>query len=109
MVVQGIAINKTSTRLNRRASGIIARMGDPVIVRLRFTKAQGDYILTQPIHESQVVEKETKDYLTIRLTVCIAYELITSIVGWGDQVKVPEPKSLKDEIREIHRKAMGLY
>ena len=93
----------------KNSVGVIARMGDPVTVRLQFTKKQGDYILTQPVHESQVVEKETKDYLTIRLTVCIAYELITSIVGWGDQVKVLAPKSLKDEIKEMHRKALNLY
>ena len=89
--------------------GIIARMGPPVKVRLRFTKVQGDYILTLPIHKSQVVEKQTKDYTTIRLTVGISYELISSIVSWGDQVKVLEPKELKEEIKEIHRKALELY
>ncbi len=89
--------------------GIIARMGPPVKVRLRFTKVQGDYILTLPIHKSQVVEKQTKDYTTIRLTLGISYELISSIVSWGDQVKVLEPKALKDEIRETHRKALELY
>jgi predicted DNA-binding transcriptional regulator YafY len=93
----------------KNSVGVIARMGDPVIVRLRFTKAQGDYILTQRIHESQVVEKKTKDYTTILLTVSITYELTSAIVAWGDQVKVLAPKGLKDEIREIHRRSLALY
>ena len=89
--------------------GIIARLGPPVKVRLRFTKVQGDYILTLPIHKSQVVEKQTKEHTTISLNVGISYELISSIVSWGDQVQVLEPKSLKNEIRDIHRKALDLY
>jgi len=36
--------------------GLIARMGEPVKVRLSLTRNQGDYLLTQPVHESQVVE-----------------------------------------------------
>jgi predicted DNA-binding transcriptional regulator YafY len=92
----------------KNSVGVIARM-DPVTVRLRFTKSQGDYILTQPIHKSQEVEKKTKDFLTVRLSVSITYELTSAILSWGDQVKVLEPKSLKDEIREMHRKALELY
>jgi predicted DNA-binding transcriptional regulator YafY len=97
------------TEYFKNSVGVIARMGDPVVVRLRFTKAQGDYILTQPIHQSQVAERKTKDYVTIRLSVLVTYELTSAIVSWGDHVKVLEPKSLKDEIMEMHRKALGLY
>ncbi|MEI7982970.1 MAG: WYL domain-containing protein, partial [Bacteroidota bacterium] len=93
----------------RNSVGVIARLGDPVTVRLRFTNSQAEYILTQPIHQSQVVEKKTKDYVTIRLSVGISYELTSAIIACGDQVKVLEPRSLKDEIREAHRKALELY
>jgi predicted DNA-binding transcriptional regulator YafY len=93
----------------KNSVGIIARLGDPVTVRLRFTRIQGDYVLTQPIHSSQVVEKQTEEYTTIKLCVGISYELTSSIVSWGDQVKVLAPKSLKDEIRKIHKNAFDLY
>ena len=93
----------------KNSVGVIARMGDPVTVRLRFTKSQGDYILTQPIHETQKLEKKTKDYITIQLSVCVTYELTSAIVSWGDQVKVLAPTSLKQEISEMHRKALELY
>jgi len=89
--------------------GIIARLGPPIKVRLRFTKVQGDYILTLPIHKSQFVETQTKEYTTIRLMVSVTYELTSAIVAWGDQVKVLEPKLLKDEIKDIHQRALDLY
>ena len=93
----------------KNSVGVIARMGDPVTVRLRFTKIQGDYILSQPIHETQEVEKTTKNFTTIRLKVCISYELTSAIVAWGGEVKVLEPKNLKEEIRETHRRALAQY
>lgn len=89
--------------------GIIARMGEPVKVRLSFTKSQAAYLLAQPIHDSQIVEDQDEDRTVFSLNVLITHELESAILSWGDQVKVLEPESLAEVIRERHQKAFNQY
>ena len=89
--------------------GVIARMGVPVKVRLSLTRSQGAYLLTQPVHESQVVEEEDEDRIIISLNVFITYELRSAILSWGEQVKVLEPESLAQEIKENLQRSISQY
>ena len=74
---------------------------EPEKVRLKFTKSQIPYILTQPWHESQKVEEETDAYTIISLNVHPSPELEILILGMHSEVEVLEPEGLRERIREM--------
>jgi len=87
--------------------GIIAPTSKPVKVVLKFTKFQAWYVITQPIHSSQKV-KMKKDHALVELKVVPTYELRMLILGWGPDVEVLQPKSLREEIIELHQECVPI-
>lgn len=75
--------------------------GKPEKVVLLFTSYEAPYILSQPLHHSQKIIYEDGDGLQIELYVYISYELIQTILSYGDQVKVIKPTGLKKKILEV--------
>jgi predicted DNA-binding transcriptional regulator YafY len=73
--------------------GIIAPMGKPVKVVLKFTKFQAWYVITQPIHESQKVIMK-KNHALVEIKVIPTYELRMLILGYGPDVEVLKPVTL---------------
>lgn len=59
------------------------------------------YIATKPIHPSQTElrEKSTDEYRTIRLRVQINNELESAILGYGDDMEVISPECLREKIK----------
>jgi len=83
--------------------GIITSSENPQKVVLKLTQRQAWYVITQPIHSSQKVT-EKKGHFIVELKVIPTYELIMLIMGWGPEVEVIQPKSLKSRIFELHKK-----
>jgi len=82
----------------KSAIGIIAPDAEPQEVILKFNKDQGQYVITQPIHESQEILEETDSHVLISLFVIPTYELVSMILGWGAEVEVLESESLRERI-----------
>ena len=78
--------------------GINAPQTKPEHIILEFSKKQANYILTQPIHDSQEVIETTDQHLVISIDVNPTYELISMILGWTCDVKVLKPESLRNQI-----------
>lgn len=93
----------------RHAVGVIVSDEPPAEITLRFTARQGMYVLTQPVHESQVVVSQDKESIVVRLTLVPAYEFISMILGWGADVEVLEPAWLREKIRGMIREMLGVY
>ena len=85
--------------------GIITSFEEPQKVVLKLTPRQAWYVITQPIHSSQRV-MEKKDHFLVELTVIPTYELTMLIMGWGPAVEVIQPKSLRQEIFELHKQSI---
>lgn len=68
---------------------------------LHFSKEQGHYIKSMPIHPSQIIGKDDENGLIVSLQLKINHELISEILSYGDQVKVLEPRKLRDELSRI--------
>ncbi len=85
--------------------GIITSSEKPQKVVLKLTPRQAWYVITQPIHSSQKVT-EKKDHFIVELHVIPTYELTMLIMGWGPEVEVIRPKSLKDRIFDLHKKCV---
>lgn len=92
----------------KHALGIsVLRDQDPANIKLRISPKQAPYVLSRPIHDSQELIKTTDDYIEIKLHVIINYELISTLLGMGSDLKVLEPESLKAQITEAHKGASG--
>lgn len=81
--------------------GITQNNEKPYKVKLKFPSQQKGYLITQPLHASQVIKEQSDNTLIIELEVYLTYELVERILGYGEHVEVIAPLELKAEI--IHR------
>ena len=81
--------------------GVIAPQSKPPLIKLTFSKEQSPYILTQPIHWSQKVIKETKDGVVISVQIHPTYEFESLVLGWRDDVEVLSPRSFRNRIKDF--------
>lgn len=89
--------------------GIDIQHKDIVKVVLAFSPRQSNYVRTQDIHRSQQKIKDDKDGVHIQLNLMINYELIMLILSYGAEVRVLEPVSLANQIKEISKNVNDLY
>lgn len=78
----------------RDVVGVSVSTSSPETIRLRFTPEQANYVITKPLHASQKITKQTRQYLDIELCLIINYELKKLIWSFGDTVEVLEPADL---------------
>jgi predicted DNA-binding transcriptional regulator YafY len=71
----------------------------PDRVVLSFTPSQAQYVLSQPIHHTQKLVKESADAVVVELEVYPTHELIMTILGFGSGVIVLEPATLREKIK----------
>ncbi len=89
--------------------GVTKTDKNPEKIILQIDSLQKNYILSQPLHHSQKILKETKKYLLIELNVVINYELTSLLLSFKNNVKVIKPQSLVREIKEIASNICKLY
>lgn len=90
--------------------GILGPNADkPQTVVLSFDSFQGKYIKSLPIHESQEIVIDNKKVLQIKLKLFITYDFIMELMSHGSNVKVIEPESLKNELKNNFKKSLKLY
>ncbi|MBZ9628158.1 WYL domain-containing protein [Psychroflexus sp. CAK1W] len=67
---------------------------------IRVSKALWPYIETKPLHGSQKVKDRQEDYVDISLDLILNYELETLLLSFGEKIKVLEPQSLVEKLKE---------
>ena len=72
---------------------------------------QSQYVLTKPLHSSQrIIERHRKDRsITFGIKVVLNFELERLLLGYGENIKVLQPKSLADRMRAILQQAAERY
>jgi predicted DNA-binding transcriptional regulator YafY len=78
-------------------------------VILSFTRAQGMYVKSLPMHRSQKVLIDNEQECRIELNLMPNYELTQQILMHHSWVKVIEPLWLKEEIKSLLNKAINNY
>jgi predicted DNA-binding transcriptional regulator YafY len=73
--------------------------GEPVRVALRFSRAVARYVAERQWHPSQAVSLLLTGELEMALKVPLSPELRRWVLGYGKDVEVLEPKSLREDIR----------
>jgi predicted DNA-binding transcriptional regulator YafY len=81
------------------AFGITVGDSKPVEVKLSFPMYQLGYIQTSPLHDSQKIEIEEAGF-SLKLKVLPTYEFYEKLLSFGANVKVLEPKSVKNELKQ---------
>jgi proteasome accessory factor B len=82
---------------------------DPQDIILSFDPFQGKYIKTLPLHDTQQVLVDNDVEMKIKLKLCLTHDLVMELLSFGDNMKVIEPKSLADQIKQAHEKAYRQY
>jgi predicted DNA-binding transcriptional regulator YafY len=78
-------------------------------VILRVNKLNAPYVLTKPLHHSQVVLKEDGEGIIIRIDVVLNFELEREIIGFGEVMKVLAPRILISRISRRLQNAILQY
>ncbi len=78
-------------------------------VILRLSEQVAPYVLTKPIHDSQQVLKADATETIIRLDLVLNFELEREILGFGEDMEVLAPQSLRDRIARRVRKMQVHY
>ncbi len=81
----------------------------PYKVILHVDKYNAPYVLTKPLHSSQVLLKEDETGILIRIDVILNFELEREILGFGESMKVIGPRKLAGIIEKRLNKAAKKY
>jgi predicted DNA-binding transcriptional regulator YafY len=87
--------------------GITLGKGPAEEIELWFSAAMAPYIKTQHLHHTQKTMREDSNGLVITLKLVPNPELTQLILGYGADVKVLNPASLKENIQHILNKAVA--
>ena len=82
---------------------------EPEEVVLAFNPLQGNFIKSLPLHHSQEVLQDDDEALIVRLKLHITHDFIMEILSYGPDVKVINPVSLSESMRNHYLKALGQY
>jgi predicted DNA-binding transcriptional regulator YafY len=78
-------------------------------VVLEFSKQQGNYIKTFPLHESQRIVDETADTVLLEIYIHLTKDIIMEFLKYGIDVEVLEPKSLVATMKEKVLEMANMY
>jgi len=76
---------------------------------LHFYTTAGKYIESKPIHGSQISKRIEKDVLEVSLEVIVNYELTSFILSYAENIRVIQPQSLAEQIKERLEKGIERY
>lgn len=76
-------------------------------IRLKFSPQRLPYVISKPIHHSQMVENESEGIISLNLIP--NKELISEFIWFRDDVEILSPESLREEIKEIIAKMYQKY
>lgn len=72
----------------------------PQKIVLLCSPVQGKYIKSLPLHHSQKILTDTEDALQIQVSLCPTIDFIMKLLSFGSDVKVLQPQSLVEEMKE---------
>jgi len=81
----------------------------PVIVRLRFHNRQRQRLLETHWHPSEQISDEPDGSVIWQATIAEPQEMLPWVRGWGPDVEVLEPKSLRDQVAIDADRTARLY
>lgn len=101
--------NFDATEYFKNSIGVISPTGEPPEIVLVVKKPQASYLLTKPMHESQMVIRENEEEVVFQFRVHPTWEFISAVLALGNEAKIIRPESLKEEITEKLQRTLRQY
>lgn len=76
-------------------------IGKQIALTIIINKEIGYHLQERPLHPDQIISSYDQDQLLLKATVKNTNELRWWLLGFGDQVEVVEPETLRNEFKEI--------
>ena len=92
----------------QHAFGVVTNEAAVKII-LEFSWQQGNYMKSFPLHESQSILEDNEDRVLIELFIHPTNDFIMELLKYGEDVKVLEPQSLIDTMKNRIEKVAKLY
>lgn len=96
-------------RFFKYSIGITENTSHPQKVRVAFDIYSGRYIISQPLHPSQVLISEDEKEIILEWNVLLTEELYAFILRHGHKARVLEPASLKKGVADRLKRAFDQY
>lgn len=93
----------------KNSFGIITEEEKPEKIKLWFTREQGNYVKSLPLHDSQKIISENEKELILELFICPTYDFVMELLSMGANVKVLEPTILKQKIKTKLQNTLKQY
>lgn len=81
----------------------------PIIIKLFVNQNHAPYVLTKPLHHSQVLEEQREDGIIISIKVQHNFEIEREILGFGEGMVILEPIKLREIIKKRLEKMLLNY
>ena len=78
-------------------------------ILLEFTRQQGNYIKSFPLHESQRILKEDEESIWVEIYIHPTNDIKMELLKYGSNVKVVSPISLQNEMKNRISEMIKLY
>lgn len=103
---ESIDVNKAF----KNSFGIVSTLNEePQRIVLEFDYQQGKYIKTLPLHASQKVISEDNKKIVISVELVPTYDFRQEILSYGNRVKVLEPESFIEDIKNELKSTLRKY
>lgn len=90
--------------------GVTVNRERPSVIKLWVDKLNAPYVVTKPLHHSQVIHTENKDgSIEVHIKVKINFELERVLLGFGNAIEVLSPQRLRNRISKIIEQASKRY
>jgi len=93
----------------RNVTGVSVLNKKPVQIHIAFSELQAQYVITQPLHPSQKRIENIKDKIVFSYFLVPNFEFYQQILGWGNEVEVLKPDTVRKEVRNIANGILSLY
>lgn len=93
----------------RHSFGIGTYSGIPEEILFKLEDIQTQYILSNPLHQSQEISDSRDGTHLVRLFVIPSDELKMQILSYGSKIEIIKPDWLRNEIRDTLKKALDVY
>ncbi|MBN1184070.1 MAG: WYL domain-containing protein [Bacteroidales bacterium] len=80
-----------------------------VEIQVAFSEVQAQYVITQPMHHSQELVSHGKNKYVFKYFLVPNFEFYAQILGWGEEVEVLKPESVRERMAHISNRILTKY